>query len=249
MLAEMAAEDIRALEARGVKLTPAQIVRLNDLARRVTRGGEAADFVCAPRVAWAGSTPFYEPSISAEIWMRDFAAHWWCGRSLVVATAFMSAHGNRAGGFWRARDNERAARRELERWQRTLDCTWPQLLRALDYALNGIVTACRDGMEAGGDAQEGGGGAAGGDAAPEGCPYADVLADAVAAGLGVGVGDLERLPVRVVIEYVRRWTRNQIALAGGRPDAANARERLRDWCAYDDYVKALEGLAEGGGNG
>ncbi len=236
MLAEMAAEDIRELQARGVNLTPAQIVRLNDLALRVTRGAEGAAFICAPRVAWAGDTPLYEPSIAAEIWLRDFAGAWWNGRSLTLATAFAAAHGRECGGFWRQRDREQQARAEIEAWQKSLSCTWAQLMAALDYALNGLP---RERAE----------NAAGTQAEPEGCPYADVLAECVAAGLGVPIGDLERQPARIAGEYVRRWTRNQIALAGGKPGAADARASLRDWCAYDDYVKKLENLKENTADG
>lgn len=236
MLAEMAAEDIRDLQTRGVNLTPAQIVRLNDLALRATRGAEAAAFVHAPRVAWAGDTPLYEPSVAAEIWLRDFAGVWWRDRSLTLATAFAAAHGRECGGFWRQRDREQQERAEIEAWQKTLSCTWAQMMIALDYALNGLP---REHPE----------NAAGAPAEPDGCPYADVIAECVAAGLGVPIGDLERQPARIAGEYVRRWTRNQIALAGGKPGAADARAGLRDWCAYDDYVKKLENLKENTADG
>lgn len=235
MLAKMAAEDIRDLELRGVKLTPAQIVRLNDLALRATRGAEAAAFVHAPRVAWADAdTPLFEPSIAAEIWLRDFAGLWWCGQSLVIATAWAAAHGRDGGEQWNARHSETAVRREIESWQRGLTCTMPQLLVALNYALNGIP-------------RESAAAAPAAEAEPDGCPYTDMLAEAVSAGLGVPVAELERMSTRTVSEYVRRWTRNQIALAGGKPGAVNARAGLRDWCAYDDYLNTLdpEGVKNG----
>ena len=66
MLCEMAARDIEYLEGIGIKLTPYQIIKLNDLALKVMRGRSAADFIHAPRVAWIrGEHVLHEPTIAA----------------------------------------------------------------------------------------------------------------------------------------------------------------------------------------
>ena len=207
----------------GVNLTPAEIVRLNDYALRATRGAEAAGFVNARRVAWADpETPFFEPSIECDIWLRDVACVWWCGASLTLAHAWACANANKPG-FFEQHVSEKKTRRLIEQWQRGLTCTVRQLETALDYALYGLPL----------DAPET---ARGGHDDMSGCPYTDTLAEGVAAGMG----SLAAYPNRMAAEFVMRWTKNQIALAGGKPGAVNARTNLHAWAAYDDYVGELE---------
>jgi len=222
MLSEMAAEDIRYLAGVGVTLDPGQIVRLNDLALRVTRGAESADFVHAPRVAWAGDTPLYEPSIAAQMWIDDYALTWWHGASSVIAIAWACAHSRKAG-FFDTRDNEQNARREIEVWQKTLTCTVNQLMVAVDYAVNGEEEpeqqeSCK---------------------APDGCPYTDMINEAIAANLGLSREQLAAHPRRILEDILRRWLRNQIALAGGKQNALDARGASRAYKAYDDYMATL----------
>lgn len=222
MLAAMAAEDIKHLQGLGVALTPGQIVRINDLALRATRGAEGANFAHAPRVAWAGPVPLFEPTIQAEMWLRDLAAVWWCGASLQIATAWASAHAPETGFFAQWTD-ERKTRRAIEAWQRTLACTADQLWAALEYALTGIPRETADASPA--------------DAWLDGCPYSEILADAIACGIGATVAELRTLPPRTATDIIARWTRNQVALAGGAPSNLKC---PRDIDAYEDYVKSLE---------
>ena len=100
MLSEMAAEDIKYLEGLGVTLTPGQIVRLNDLALRVTHGKASADFLHAPRVAWIGTEHvFHEPTIAMCMWLRDYASQWWSGDKMLIATAWASSQCRVRGVF------------------------------------------------------------------------------------------------------------------------------------------------------
>lgn len=224
MLSPMAEEDIKDLLDKGVTLTPAQIVRLNALALRVEHGAEAALFVHAPRVGWAGRTPIFEPTIQLQMWLRDFASVWWHGASLDIALAWACAH-SQTQGFFAQWTDERAARKEIEKWQRQLDCTVAQLECALDYALNGLPQPPA---------------APGPDTLiPDGCPYADILADALAAGLGTTLAELSAQPRRIVAHALTRWMSNRVALAGGKPDSLKARHATRDYCAYDDYLMSL----------
>ena len=225
MLAPMAAEDITYLTGKGIVPSPAQIVRLNDLALRATRGAESAGFIHAPRVAWADrETPFFEPGIGAEKWIQQFASVWWCGNSLVWATAFASAHSN-INGFFDERTNEKRVRREIETWQKTLSIlTEVQVFSALDYALNGLPQDPLKGLAK----------------IPDGCPYTDMIVECVAAGLGVTIAELNAMPYRIATDCLQRWTRNQIAMAGGKPGAINIRANNAAWVAYDDFLNSIE---------
>lgn len=231
MLSPMAKEDIAYLQGLGVKLEPEQIVRLNTLATRVERGSESAGFAHAPRVAWAGTTPLFEPSIAAEVWLQDFAYVWWHGNSATLATAWASANSLHGASFFLAQTNEACVRREIEAWQAGLGCTLPQLLVALDYACTGAEQ--RDESDAARPA------------APikDGCPYQDLIEEAVAANLGATLEEMKSLPRRVVSDMLTRWLKNQVAMAGGKPSSVSARAASSDYKVYDDYMNELEALA------
>lgn len=65
----MAMEDIEAMRAAGVDVTPRDVVRLNALGLKVERSSRSADFHMLPRVAWAGEAVFREPTVAHEAWM------------------------------------------------------------------------------------------------------------------------------------------------------------------------------------
>lgn len=224
MLTEMARVDIEHLTARGVAMTPARIVRLNDLSLRVVRGADAARFVSAPRVAWAGDTPVYEPSVAAEVWIQEYASAWWRGQSLNIAVVWACAHSGVAG-FFDDKTMERHVLPLVQRWRRGLGCTRAQLDIALDYALNGEAQV-EDGEPV--EARH-----------IDGCPYTDLINEAVAAQLG-SAEELSRRPRRIVEDIVRRWLRNEVAMAGGKPDSIDARNGSRAYMAYEAYVSELE---------
>lgn len=69
MVSEMAMEDIEAMRAAGVDVTPRDVVRLNALGLKVERSSRSADFHMLPRVAWAGEAVFREPTVAHEAWM------------------------------------------------------------------------------------------------------------------------------------------------------------------------------------
>ena len=226
MLSEMCKEDIAYLTGQGVTLSPAQIIRLNDLALATEFGSESSLFIHAPRVAWAGSTAIFEPSIQLHVWFRDFASVWWATpQSLNLASAWACAHSNRKGWFSQWTD-EAATRKAIEAWQRTLDCTPAQLDNAVNYAVNGTPKEAADGSQD--EAQ-----------IPDGCPYADIIADSIAAGLGVSVAELETQPRRMLKETLKRWMKNKVALAGGKVDSVDAAAATLAYCAYDDYLQSL----------
>lgn len=225
----MAREDIELLQSQGIILTIEQIVILNALALRVERGPESADLVRAPRVAWAGSTPLYEPTIAAERWLDTFGLHWWHGRSAALATAWACAN-CAAPGFFIDKTDERRVRSLIQDWQDGLDCTVGQLFTALAYAVDGGDVDVAEATETPPQAP----------IAFDGCPYQSLISDALAAGLGVSVGELSQHPRRILSDILHRWLLNQAALHGGDPAKLDARASTRAYVAYDDYMQTLK---------
>ena len=226
MLSEMAAEDIKYLEGLGVTLTPCQIVRLNDLALRVTHGKASADFLHAPRVAWIGSEHvFHEPTIAMCMWLRDYASQWWSGDKMLIATAWASSQCRVRGVFDRYTD-KRTAEREIKKWRKTLVCTERQMLAAIMYVIEGDESKPEGQIDAD-------------DVLIGGCPYTDRIADAVAAGVGATIEELESKPIRIVEEIIMRWARHQLAKAGAKANVS-IRGRNKDFDAYQAYVTELE---------
>lgn len=234
MLSEMAAEDIKYLEGLGVTLTPGQIVRLNDLALRVTHGKASADFLHAPRVAWIGSEHvFHEPTIAMCMWLRDYASQWWSGDKMLIATAWASSQCRVRGVFDRYTD-KRTAEREIKKWRKSLVCTERQMLAAIMYVIEGDESKPEGQIDAD-------------DVLIGGCPYTDRIADAVAAGVGATIEELESKPIRIVEEIIMRWARHQLAKAGAKADVS-IRGRNKDFEAYQAYVSELEkGAVKNGG--
>lgn len=234
MLSEMAAEDIKYLEGLGVTLTPGQIVRLNDLALRVTHGKASADFLHAPRVAWIGSEHvFHEPTIAMCMWLRDYASQWWSGDKMLIATAWASSQCRVRGVFDRYTD-KRTAEREIKTWRKSLICTERQMLAAIMYVIEGDESKPEGQIDAD-------------DVLIGGCPYTDRIADAVAAGVGATIEELESKPIRIVEEIIMRWARHQLAKAGAKADVS-IRGRNKDYDAYQAYVSELEkGAVKNGG--
>ena len=226
MLSEMAAEDIKYLEGLGVTLTPGQIVRLNDLALRVTHGKASADFLHAPRVAWIGTEHvFHEPTIAMCMWLRDYASQWWSGDKMLIATAWASSQCRVRGVFDRYTD-KRTAEREIKKWRKSLVCTERQMLAAIMYVIEGDESKPEGQIDAD-------------DVLIGGCPYTDRIADAVAAGVGATIEELESRPIRIVEEIIMRWARHQMAMAGAKADVS-IRGRNKDFEAYQAYVSELE---------
>ena len=67
----MAMEDIAALRADGIDVPPREVVRLNALGLRVERGTVSAYMFAAPRVAFLGGSVLHEPTLGAEMWLRQ----------------------------------------------------------------------------------------------------------------------------------------------------------------------------------
>lgn len=76
MVSEMAMEDIEALQADGVAVSPRDVVRLNAFGVLVERDREALNVSALPRCACLGGrVVFREPTISADVWLSK-ALRW-----------------------------------------------------------------------------------------------------------------------------------------------------------------------------
>ena len=71
MISETAMEDIARLRADGIDVPPREVVRLNALGLKLERGAESPDVYAAPRVAFLGKVVLHEPTLGAEMWLRE----------------------------------------------------------------------------------------------------------------------------------------------------------------------------------
>lgn len=177
MVSEMAIEDIEALRADGVEVSPRDVVRLNALGLRVERSARASSDFAMPRVAFLGRIPFREPTIAAELWFVETEHvfdHGDEGTALLLRALSMSTPFE---GLPDPCDADAVGAAMAEVRNRLAAYTVAQLKAAVMYALVGGDHAKG---EAGGRAK--GGGEAGEGA---GVPYeVGVLRDGVALRLG-----------------------------------------------------------------
>ena len=71
MISETAMEDIAKLRADGIEVPPREVVRLNALGLILERGADSPECYAAPRVAFVRGVTFNEPTLGAEMWMRQ----------------------------------------------------------------------------------------------------------------------------------------------------------------------------------
>lgn len=71
MISKTAMKDIEALRADGIDVPPREVVRLNALGLRMERGADSAEHYAAPRVAFIGEVVLREPTLGAEMWLRQ----------------------------------------------------------------------------------------------------------------------------------------------------------------------------------
>ena len=74
MTSSMALADIATLQAKGLRPTPEDVIRLNGLALAVERAGDPDAASNAPRVVWLGNVALHEPTLQAETWLAEVAS-------------------------------------------------------------------------------------------------------------------------------------------------------------------------------
>lgn len=226
MISEMAKTDLKALRADGVRVSDEQVVTLHQLGMLVERGPFSGVVYTAPRVGWAGTVPVYEPTLQSERWYVSKAREWWCGESLFWALAWSCCHATKRGWFakWTV---EPATRTAIEQWGSELLCTLAQLRSALDFAIQGGDVA-PDVPDSPAVAPEAAGA----------CPFTDLINDALAAGLGLTVNDLNVMPRRRIVDILRRWMSVEAARAGGAADFDKG-AKTDAYVKYDDFLNSI----------
>ena len=243
MLSQMAKEDVAALLAEGITPSFEQLVTLNALGLLVERGPFAGVVFSAPRVAWAGTVPIFEPTIQSEQWYLGKAMDWWSGKSLFWALAWACAHSTVEGFFesmtveevrvgwfrkWRTRRRERLieknARKAIQQWGNSLPCTPAQLTAALDFAITGQDVTPIASDSPSGELES-----------LAACPHTGLIDDALAAGLGLSPERIAAMPRRRVMSILRKWAENQIAMGGGKADIDKG-SKTDAYVQYDDYL-------------
>ena len=71
VLSRMAMDDCDALRADGINVPPREVVRLNALGLRAELGPATWRDYAAPRVAFLGDCVLHEPTLGAEMWLKQ----------------------------------------------------------------------------------------------------------------------------------------------------------------------------------
>lgn len=242
MVSSLAISDVRSLVSSGVVLTPAEIIRLNDLAVAIERVQDVAETCEAPRVAWLGNTPVYQRTIAAESWYSKYACRWWRGDSLYYALAWCCAHAVEPG-FFADYTDEKTTRKVIVNWWRSLSVTKTQAEAALVYVMFGEIDIAgseqdqeeeldngEDRTQADIEAEQ---------RANTNCPYTLLVNRALAAGLGISLEEYGAMTASRIIDILNRWARYQVAANGA--SAADIAEQLRE-SARVRYFKFLTKL-------
>ena len=142
MVSETALADIDTMIAeKGLKPTPADIIRLNALALRVERSGDPDSCVNAPRICWLFNVAIHEPTIQAELWIAEIAEKLSSTRGVMDTLCFYAcAHARIPGFFERPLMNNMAAiKARVAFWAASnlWKVTPRQIKAALDYVTNG----------------------------------------------------------------------------------------------------------------
>lgn len=130
VVSQYAIDEIEDLREAGYTVSLRQVMEINALGCAVEYGQPSV--FSAPRVSRVGEELLHELSIAAEYWFRDFAGEWWRDESLVIALAWANAH-SREVGFFESWTKERAARKAIVKWYRSLACTDSEFNAAFNY--------------------------------------------------------------------------------------------------------------------
>ena len=141
MLSKMAMDDLGDLEALGIRLTAAEIVRINALGLLVERtANPMSSLLAAPRLCHVGTIVLREMDIAAEEWFAEIAAPFASTESVMLSLQlFASAHSGIPGFFDQPRLRQaEGIEASLKEFRRAIrGCTRRQLALALDYVLYG----------------------------------------------------------------------------------------------------------------
>lgn len=205
MVSQMVMDDLAALEARGFRFAPEEIVRLNCLGLRVERAGRSADLFAAPRVGWAGQVPIHQPTFGSERWCDTYAARWFSGDEYASALLWACAHAIIPGWFRRPEHlEEHACRAAIKAWGDSLAVTEDQLKHALAVAMLGDDPAAEVVAEKSARARR----LARERGDRDDMANESMIDEAVASGLGLSMAEYEAITFCRLVGMLRRFRAN-----------------------------------------
>ena len=225
---ERAKELIEMLQGEGFELSPCDIVDINSLCDDVDRSCE--DNVTSPLVAWAGDTPFYQSTIQAALWFKNYACFWWEKDSLFAALAWCSAHSSDAW-FFEKWEDEKKTRKEIERWLKGLNCTEAELIFAVGY-----VNKSGEDNEFCSESEN---------ELINDCPYTKIIHEMIAAELGLTVAEIKTMTYQSCTDILTRWARNKCAFNGGDTDSIKNRLARTSNIALMRKIQEIRGRENG----
>lgn len=130
------------MRANGFQPTDAEIVALNDLAKRIEYGKDITP-ANMPRVAFAGNVVLHEPTIgSLEWWMEYGHDAAWSDRMRLMTYFFMLANATDLD-YLETLKSGHDIRKAVKRWMKKCSATEAELWRALMWVKCGSEDAAR----------------------------------------------------------------------------------------------------------
>jgi len=141
MTSSMALADIATLQAKGLRPTPEDIIRLNGLGLAVERAGNPDAANNAPRLVWLCNVAIYEPTLQVELWLSEVARNVAAsGGAYDTLRLYACAHAQIPGFFARASmRNAAVIKIRVYAWAASnlWKATPRQIQAALEYVVNG----------------------------------------------------------------------------------------------------------------
>lgn len=144
MFHQLAQDQIDKFEADGIKLSPADVIRINDAAASLAaaKSDGRSELFDAPRCRWCGGFLLHEPTVQSELWMLEVAGALASNEeSWGWMLAFSLVHADENGYF--EGEEMRSAKfvlRVCRDFQRRLAATREELRAAVDWCRFGRVT-------------------------------------------------------------------------------------------------------------
>lgn len=132
MLSKIAKIDLEQLRKNGFNPTDEEIIKLNDIAIRIENGKNTTP-ANMPKMAFAGSVVFHEPTIGALEWWFNIGRDAFDSLSGQLFTHyFMLAHSRKLDVLTQL-DNVKDIKKAVKEWKKKIDATEDELFRAMMY--------------------------------------------------------------------------------------------------------------------
>jgi hypothetical protein len=126
------AEIMQRLEGEGVRLTPMDVLRINDIGLAIESPAGEQPGTDSPVVVWAGDVPFYALTLQAAEWQESFALRWWEGEMQTKAIAYAHARARVPDAFKGDMEQRRLASAIIAAWWKCLPVTPAEVYAAVE---------------------------------------------------------------------------------------------------------------------